>query len=919
MSLQRKATVFLAVLVSAVLAMNVAWIVTQSQVADSEGHAQAAQLLEIHEKQYAIGMLNQETGERGFELTGQMQYLQPYQLGSSQALAARQFLDSASTDPQTRAKLVAMESAASKWQAFATTRLVAVAASGITSDPGIDGQGKSLFDAFRTAELDLAGSLDATVKLHLADAASSTVAGNVASLVGTVAILALIAFLAGIVFRSMLHPVRQLVSAANGLAAGRPVMIPSISRRDEIGQLAKGLSAWEHAMQERLELAQTMIEVGDRTDLNDLVQLGLLQTAATLEAIEVAASLDSGLVFILHDGDQRRIDSAERTLLPARSPAAEVLRTGQPLIADLRDPRWSSVIHDWAVRDDLGAVITIPMVSGGVVVGTLTAARRSSDLPFDQTDLVRAQLIATPLASAIRVARLFEDLRNANGQLLEANRHKTVFVANMSHELRTPLNAILGFSELLRDDDTGRFDAGTAHRFLNQIHTSGQHLLELINDVLDLSKVEAGLMELHSERVQIGESIGLVLSTVEPLARTKGITVDSDPGPRLHLVADPTKLKQMLLNLVSNSIKFTAAGGRVSIKARQVGSWLEVAVTDSGIGIAKDDMNRLFTEFQQLDAGHGRQQEGTGLGLALTKRFAELHGGEVKVESVAGKGSTFTLRLPLGAKAPAVLPAIELPRVGLPDPNRPLILIVEDSPEAAEILARHLESGGFQMRVARTGTEALAMARDLLPVAITLDILLPEIDGWEVLTRLKADELTRNIPVVVVSFMDNPALGRALGALDYFVKPVDRGALLSRLGRYAFTTRVKHGEIRVLVVDDEAANLDLLQALLEPEGFKVLRASGGKEAIEVAHAQRPQLILLDLMMPEVTGFDVVEALRADDATRSIPVMVLTSKELTDADKRALNGCVAAIFQRNSVAGSELVAWLRGFVTEGRAA
>jgi CheY-like chemotaxis protein len=248
-----------------------------------------------------------------------------------------------------------------------------------------------------------------------------------------------------------------------------------------------------------------------------------------------------------------------------------------------------------------------------------------------------------------------------------------------------------------------------------------------------------------------------------------------------------------------------------------------------------------------------------------------------------------------------------------------LILVVEDNPEAAEILARHLEAGGFRMDLARTGAEALAMARDLLPVAITLDILLPEIDGWEVLTRLKADELTRNIPVVVVSVIDNPALGRALGALDYFVKPVDRTALLSRLGRYAFTTRVKHAEIRVLVVDDEAANLDLLQALLEPEGFKVLRASGGKEGIDVARAERPQLILLDLLMPEVTGFDVVEALRTDDATRSIPVMVLTSKELTAADKRALNGCVAAIFQRNSVAGSELVAWLRGFVAEGRAA
>jgi CheY-like chemotaxis protein len=248
-----------------------------------------------------------------------------------------------------------------------------------------------------------------------------------------------------------------------------------------------------------------------------------------------------------------------------------------------------------------------------------------------------------------------------------------------------------------------------------------------------------------------------------------------------------------------------------------------------------------------------------------------------------------------------------------------LILVVEDNPEAAEILARHLEEGGFRMTVARTGTEALAMARDLLPVAITLDILLPEIDGWEVLTRLKADERTRNIPVVVVSVIDNPALGRALGALDYFVKPVDRTALLSRLGRYHFTTKVQQSELRVLVVDDEPANLDLLEALLQPEGFKVLRAAGGKEGIDVARAQRPQLILLDLMMPEVTGFDVVEALRADAITRSIPIMVLTSKELTRADKKALNGCVAAVFHRNSLAGSELVAWLRGFVTEGRAA
>jgi CheY-like chemotaxis protein len=249
------------------------------------------------------------------------------------------------------------------------------------------------------------------------------------------------------------------------------------------------------------------------------------------------------------------------------------------------------------------------------------------------------------------------------------------------------------------------------------------------------------------------------------------------------------------------------------------------------------------------------------------------------------------------------------------DPAKPLVLLVEDNPEAAEILARHLDGGGFRIEIARTGIEAVTMARDLKPVAITLDILLPEIDGWEVLYRLKEDTSTRNIPVVVVSVIDNPSLGRALGAIDYFVKPVDGGALLSRLGEYTFTTKASPERIRVLVVDDEPANLDLLATLLEPAGFTVIRATGGQEGINAAKSEIPNLVLLDLMMPGVTGFDVVEALRADETTRSIPIMVLTAKELTVADKRALNGHVAAIFQRGSVAGTELVDWIRGLVAK----
>jgi signal transduction histidine kinase/DNA-binding response OmpR family regulator/CHASE3 domain sensor protein len=918
-SVQKRATILLLVLVSAVLATRVGGALIQARANDAQAHAQAAQLLQTNEKQFAIGLLNQETGERGFELTGESQYLQPYQLGAGQVATARQFLDSTATDPATQAKLSTMEAAAGAWQAFAGKRLSEVAASGPSPNPSTDTGGKSLFDAFRQSESDLSTSLDGTVKQQLASAQDLSASGVLASIVGTAAILMLIAVLTWIVFRSMLHPVRQLILAANGLAAGERVTIPSVDRADEIGQLAKSLLAWEQATGERLELAQAMTEVGARTDLDDLVALGLRKAADALSAAQVVVSIDSGLVFFFNGGDHQRIDSPEGALLPDGSPAAQVLTTGLPLIGDFRDPVWAEVIRDWADKDKLGPLITIPLVSGGVVVGALTAARHTNGVAFSQADLDRVQMIGAPLAAAVRVARLFEGLRKANSDLLESNQHKSTFMTNMSHELRTPLTSILGFSELLRDDKSDRYDAATKRRFYEQIHTSGQHLLGLINDLLDLSKVEAGQMILYPERIALTESVQTVLSTLEPLARAKGITIDSDTGAGLHLVADPTKLKQMLLNLMSNAIKFTPQGGRVSIRARQVESWIEIAVADTGIGIAEADLSRLFREFQQLDAGHGRQQEGTGLGLALTKRFAELHGGEVKVHSVSGEGSTFTLRLPMSAvkasQAPLYMP---LPS-GPSDEDLPLILVVEDNPAAAEILARHLEVGGFRMKIARTGNEALTMARELKPVAITLDILLPEIDGWEVLRRLKADDLTWNIPVVVVSVSDNPALGRALGATDYFVKPVDRDALLSRLRQYAFAPKSQQGEIRVLVVDDEPAHLDLLQALLVPEGFHVLTAGGGKEGIDVARAQNPHLILLDLMMPEVTGFDVVEALRTDAVTRTIPIMVLTAKELTIADKAALNGHVAAIFQRNSLAGPELIAWLRGFVAKEHAA
>ena len=527
-------------------------------------------------------------------------------------------------------------------------------------------------------------------------------------------------------------------------------------------------------------------------------------------------------------------------------------------------------------------------------------------------EIRRVQQFMSAFATALDRRHLIVRLEESNRKLQDANRHKSVFLASMSHELRTPLNAILGFSELLMDAGDGQFPPATRKRFLEQIHSSGKHLLGLINDILDLSKIEAGQMELRLQTVDIKDIVGEVASTVEPLAAQKKIQLKITDGGAGEITADPGKVKQMLLNLVSNGVKFTPEGGIVTIETRRFADGVELSVTDTGIGIGSQDQERVFHEFQQVDSGVGRSQQGTGLGLTLTRRFARLHGGDVRVVSEPGKGSVFTIKLPLTARGEGMRTGAPEVFTGTGDSSRPLVLVVEDDPAAAELLTRQLERAGFGTEVARTGNDAITKAVARKPAAITLDILLPDLDGWEVLTRLKREAATSNIPVVVVSVVDNPELGIALGALDYFVKPVPAKELVNRLSRIKFGR--KAGEKpRILVVDDEAANRDWLKRILEPAGFAVILARGGREAIELARSRKPDLVMLDLMMPEVTGFDVVEALRADEATKSTPIMVLTAKSLTEADIRQLNGHVSTILRRGSTGASDLLGLLRQVV------
>jgi CheY-like chemotaxis protein/anti-sigma regulatory factor (Ser/Thr protein kinase) len=471
----------------------------------------------------------------------------------------------------------------------------------------------------------------------------------------------------------------------------------------------------------------------------------------------------------------------------------------------------------------------------------------------------------------------------------------------MSHELRTPLNAIIGYGELLQEEAQDKGDDQLASDS-RKIHIAGKHLLALINDVLDLSKIEAGRMELFLEDIDVPSMITDVVSTVEPLVQKRDNVLDVRCSPQVGSVhGDLIKTRQCLFNLLSNAAKFTEKG-TVTLDASRCGDRIVFTVKDTGIGMTEDQMGRLFQSFSQGDSTIGSRFGGSGLGLAMM-------GGDINVASIPGEGSTFTLRLPAGAGAD--MPGREPEGEAVPSGEAgATVLVIDDDPAVRDLLKRTLTREGFRVECASGGEEGLTCARELHPDVITLDVLMPGADGWAVLAALKNDGATANIPVIMLSITDNKERGCTLGAAEYLYKPVDKETLIKAVRKYG-----GGGPMSVLIVEDDQTTRKLLRVTLEKEGWSVLEAEDGIAGLRRLEEIRPELILTDLMMPKMDGFEFVAELRRNESWKDIPVMVLTAKDLAAEERRQLEMSVGSVLQKGSYRREELLTEVRSLVTE----
>ncbi len=546
-----------------------------------------------------------------------------------------------------------------------------------------------------------------------------------------------------------------------------------------------------------------------------------------------------------------------------------------------------------------------PLIEQGEVIGCVMVFR-------DVTQQRRAEQ---------ELLRLNEELREARDQALEASKSKSTFLANMSHELRTPLNAIIGYSELLREDALadGLDDMAEDAR---KINVSADHLLHVINDILDLSKIEAGKMEVFPERFTLSELVDQVRTTVAPLIQRNRneLEVQLEGSAQVALLTDKVKLRQALINVMSNAAKFTEDGTitlSVTTHRRERQLWLRARVTDTGIGIPPDRLEQLFDAFTQGDQSTTRQYGGTGLGLSITRQFCRMLGGEISVDSVVGEGSTFEVMVPTtlpGEGTISLSSVFEGEDSGalsaLPAPGGQLatVLMIDDDATVFDLAQRFLKPEGFHLLRARNGREGLELARAHHPDVITLDVMMPELDGWSTLSALKSDPQLAHIPVVMMTIVAERQRGFALGAADYLPKPIDRGRLISTLRRHCEMRGDTRGD--VLIVEDDEQTRQILHRTLSSRGWQVREAAHGVAAMTQLRERAPDVVLLDLMMPLMDGFQVLDAMREDEALAQIPVIVLTARDLSLQETQRLHQRASQVLQKGDCGMSVLIDKIR---------
>ncbi|MBD3181627.1 response regulator [Candidatus Poribacteria bacterium] len=752
--------------------------------------------------------------------------------------------------------------------------------------------------------------------------------------------------------KEFITPLEWITDTVKRVASGDLTKRVQINSKDEMGELAESFNEMVSNLEKRTSLDNISLNMLSHLDLSDVLNL-------TMETLKNTFDAAFARLWIVDSGDlcdnctHSAICLDNEKCLHLKVTVGIYAEDEQYLripigglkvgkIAETKKPSMTNNtyadkdIHNskWFEEQGLISFVGYPLLVGDELLGVLALSSRHT---ISQLDFSILGSFANRTAMAIQNADLHslirdvnltlekkveertQELELANIKLKRADQMKSEFLANMSHELRTPLNAIIGFAEVLRDGLCGPLNEDQKASVID-IHESGTHLLRMINDILDLSKVEAGKMELQPEKFSLSESIEDVQSIIRDIVNKKQITLETKVAEDIpEINADPVKFKQIMYNLLSNAAKFTSNGGKITIKTELHDNEFLISVADTGIGIEPGDQDKIFDEFRQLDSSRSRRYEGTGLGLALTKRLVNLHGGQIWVESEGkGKGSTFYFTIPLILPSrlthieshESVVEKLHDAAHAQDEAKDKTILIVEDNPQAAQLLRIYMAEAGYETIIASDGELAVEMAKEIKPFAITLDIMLPKKDGWQVMQDLKTIKDTSDIPIIIVSIVDDQSFGFSMGAVGYLVKPIDKDQLMQTLNRIEFSRDSRETPPKVLVIEDKNEDLSLLSAILSNEGIDVLKALDGNTGIQKAIDYHPELIILDLLLPDISGFEVIQNLRQHPEADDIPIIICTIKELTQEDKQALNSKVQSVVYKGIDAKTNLLEAVR---------